>query len=139
MNLREILSELRSEGALTDDVYQGALREIIEAERIGDLIKNGFMAWRPIAELTKKTRYGNHDGFLLYAPELVDLDCNAQGVGMGYWQDDRDVPTDEHGAVREEGKNYGGWLACKWDMHSDAWFEVKVTPTHFIRNEGPVS
>lgn len=65
--------------------------------------------WHPIAEL--KDRYVN--SLLLRAPELVDLDCNEPGAGMGYWQDD------------------SGWLACKWSMTSDEWREVPCTPTHY--------
>jgi hypothetical protein len=89
--------------------------------------------WRPIAELVD--RYATN--LLLCAPELVDADCNEHGVGMGYWQDDRDVPCDKNGAVREPGVDYGGFLACKWSMTNDEWCETKVTPTHFIVMEGP--
>lgn len=95
--------------------------------------------WRPIAELTEKERHGDEAGFLLCAPELVDLDCNVHGVGMGYYQDDRDMPCNEHGACGEEGVDYGGWLACQWSMTNDEWAHVSVTPTHFMRLEGPTS
>ena len=94
------------------------------------------LPWRPIEELDDKSRYGNEDGFLLLAPELVDLDCNTHGVGMGYYQDERDVPSGPNGAIREPGVDYGGWLACKWSMTNDEWREVPCTPTHFIRLTG---
>lgn len=89
--------------------------------------------WRPIAELVD--RYATN--LLLCAPELVDADCNEHGVGMGYWQDDRDVPCDEHGAVHEAGVEYGGFLACRYSMTNDEWDEVRCTPTHFIVIKGP--
>jgi hypothetical protein len=95
-----------------------------------------MLPWRPIADLSEKDRYGDENGFLILAPELVDGDCNVHGVGMGYWQDDRDVPCDEHGAVREDGVDYGGWLACKWSMQNDEWAEVPCTPTHYLRLRG---
>lgn len=92
---------------------------------------NGIiLPWRPISELTDKEKYGDENGFLLLAPELIDLDCNVNGVGMGYFQDERDVPYDE------EGKNYDGWLACKWSMTNDEWCQVPCTPTHYIRLTG---
>ena len=77
--------------------------------------------WRPIAELQDK--YVNN--LLLHAPELVNLDCNPAGIGMGYFQD---------GA---KGKDRGLFLAAKWSMTNDEWYEVAVTPTHFILMEGP--
>lgn len=63
---------------------------------------DGFvmLPWRPIEELEWQ-RYGDEQGFLILAPELVDGDCNVHGVGMGYFQDDRDAPYDEHGAIRD--------------------------------------
>jgi hypothetical protein len=94
------------------------------------------MDWKPIEELTSKTRYGDEGGFLLLAPELIDLDCNIHGCGMGYYQDDRDMPTDEHGACGNPGTDYGGWLACKWSMSNDEWYEVKCTPTHYVKITG---
>jgi hypothetical protein len=95
------------------------------------------LLWRPIAELNDQTRY--RSDLLLCAPELVDLDCNVRGVGPGYWQDDRDVPTGPDGAIRKEGVDYGGFLAAKWSMTSDEWREVPVTPTHFLIIEGPMT
>jgi hypothetical protein len=93
--------------------------------------------WRPIEELTAEERYGDEAGFLLMAPELVDLDCNIHGVGMGYYQDDRDVPINDQGANNPEpGVDYGGWLVGKWSMTNDEWCEVKCTPTHFCRITG---
>lgn len=96
-----------------------------------------LLPWCPIEELTEIERYGDNNGFLLCAPELADGDCNVHGVGMGYWQDDRDEPCDENGRCGEEGVNYGGWLACKWSMQNDEWYECKCTPTHFIKLHGP--
>lgn len=93
--------------------------------------------WQPIENLDAQTRYGDESGFLLCAPELVDGDCNVHGVGMGYWQDDRDVPCGPNGAIRQEGVEYGGWLACKWSMTNDEWSHVPCTPTHFIQIRGP--
>lgn len=71
--------------------------------------------WRPMSELTDK--YDTN--LLLCAPELVDLDCNVHGIGMGYWQDEE------------------GWLCAKWNMTCDEWYSVPVNPTHFIVMEGP--
>ena len=87
--------------------------------------------WRPITEL--KDKYVTN--LLLCAPELVDLDCNEAGVGMGYWQDERDAP--EYFSDVKAGVDYGGFLACKWNMTSDEWGNVPVTPTHFMLIEGP--
>ena len=89
-----------------------------------------LLPWRPIAELTKEERYGDHSGFLLLASELVDLDCNEHGVGMGYWQDD----AESVGGLEEE--EDGWWLACKWSMSNDEWYEVPCNPTHYIRLTG---
>lgn len=89
--------------------------------------------WRPISELEDK--YSTD--LLLCAPELVDLDCNEHGIGMGYWQDDHDVPVGPGGAIREKGADYGGFVACKWCMSCDEWHEVKISPTHFIVMKGP--
>jgi hypothetical protein len=91
--------------------------------------------WRPIEELGVEERYDTD--FLLRAPELVDGDCNLQGVAPGYFQDDRDVPCGPEGAIREEGKDYGGWMAAKWSMSNDEWYDTPVTPTHYCRIEGP--
>lgn len=90
-------------------------------------------AWRPIEELSD--RYAGN--LLLVAPELVDLDCNEHGVGMGYWQDGRDEPCDEKGACGDPNVDYGGFLACKWSMSNDEWREVPCTPTHFLVLAGP--
>ncbi len=96
-----------------------------------------MLPWRPISELDKTARYGDEAGFLLKAPELVDLDCNVHGIGLGYFQDGRDVPCNEHGAIwGDNPEQYDGWLACKWNMQNDEWYEVKVTPTHYIRLTG---
>lgn len=91
--------------------------------------------WRSITELTEELRYSTD--LLLCAPELVDLDCNEPGVGPGYWQDERDVPVGPNGATRVGGVNYGGFLAAKWNMTNDEWYEAKVEPTHFLVMEGP--
>lgn len=82
------------------------------------------MLWLPIEILADKY----DTGLLLCAPELVDLDCNEHGIGMGYWQDGPVNPT----------YGDGTWLACKWDMHDDSWHEVTCTPTHFIKMAGPI-
>jgi len=92
------------------------------------LNKPDTLPWHPIAEL--QDRYQSE--LLLRAPELIDLDCNAEGVGLGYWQDDHNVPFDENGAKPEPGVEYGAWLACKWNMTCDEWYQVEVHPTHFI-------
>jgi hypothetical protein len=79
------------------------------------------LPWHPIEEL--KDKYQAE--LLLRAPELVDLDCNSLGVGLGYWQDGAgDSPHSRE--VR------GCFLACKWNMSVDEWFEVECHPTHFI-------
>lgn len=94
------------------------------------------LPWVPIAELAD--RY--EPGLLLLAPELLDEDFNESGAGMGYWQDDRDVPCGPNGAIREEGVDYGGWLACKWNGTCDEWmhvaWHVACTPTHYIKLTG---
>lgn len=79
------------------------------------------LPWHPIEELRDKYQ----SELLLRAPELVDLDCNTDGVGMGYWQDG--AGGSPHS--REVG---GCFLACKWSMTADEWFEVECHPTHFI-------
>ena len=76
--------------------------------------------WKPIAELANKYQ----PNLLFCAPELVDLDCNTHGIGMGYWQDG-------------EGLTNGSFLACKWNMTNDEWDEKKCTPTHFMIMRGP--
>lgn len=81
--------------------------------------------WQLIENLDRETRYGDENGFLLCAPELVDLDCNVHGVGPGYWQDDGEKPGG------------GSWLCAKFDMHSDCWNETECHPTHFIQIRGP--
>lgn len=75
--------------------------------------------WRPINELEDKY----NTNLLLCAPELVDLDCNVNGIGMGYFQDTPRGP--------------GIWFAAKWNMTNDEWYECACTPTHFIAMEGP--
>jgi hypothetical protein len=87
--------------------------------------------WRPIAELTVEERYDTD--FLLRAPELVDGDCNLHGVAPGYFQDDRDRPA----LGGDDKKDYGGWMAAKWNMTNDEWYDTPVTPTHYCRIEGP--
>ncbi len=78
-------------------------------------MNHGFAGiWQPIAQLEDK--YATN--LLLCAPELVDADCNPAGIGMGYWQDDRDDPGPVHpydkeiSPPRDEKKDYGGFLAC---------------------------
>lgn len=90
--------------------------------------KPDVLPWHPIAELTDKYQ----GELLLKAPELEDGDCNVTGVGLGYWQDDYTVPCGPDGAMREEGVDYGAWVACKWSMTNDEWYETMVHPTHFI-------
>lgn len=107
------------------------------ARHVLEWIPSMSRLWRPISELTMDDKY--RTDLLLRAPELVDLDCNEAGVGMGYWQDDYHVPCDEHGAVREDGREYGAWLACRWNMSCDEWYEVACTPTHYMLIEGPVA
>lgn len=57
------------------------------------------LLWSPIEELGDEDKYDTN--LLLCAPELVDEDCNPHGIGMGYFQDERDVPSGPHGAIRE--------------------------------------
>lgn len=93
--------------------FRAVARAMIQAAWAGT-----SLVWRPIEELTREAKYGDPSGFLLLAPELVDLECNEHGVGMGYWD----------GA---------GWSAVpKWSMHNDEWREVRCTPTHYIRLTG---
>lgn len=96
--------------------------------------------WTPIDMLPDEERVqGTHDGLLLCAPELVDLDCNAHGVGLGHWQDDGLLwsATQEECDRRDPNRDYGCWLACQWSMTNDEWAHVPVTPTHFARIRGP--
>ena len=79
------------------------------------------LPWHPIEELDDKYQ----GELLLKAPELVDLDCNREGIGLGYWQDDA---GDSLTARATE----GCFLAGKWSMTNDEWYEVEVNPTHFI-------
>ena len=80
-----------------------------------------ILPWHPIGEL--KDRYQSE--LLLMAPELIDLDCNRFGVGLGYWQDGA-------GHSQEAKERQGCFLAGKWSMTSDEWYEIEVNPTHFI-------
>jgi hypothetical protein len=89
------------------------------------------MAWRPISELTKETRYGTEEGFWLCAPELVDLDCNPHGVAPGYWQDDA-------GSTAADADAGGCWLGAGYDMSNEEWVAVECHPTHFMRVRGPL-
>jgi hypothetical protein len=82
--------------------------------------------WLPIAALVD--RY--EQNLLLCAPELVDLDCNPDGIGIGHWQDDALVPCGPDGAI-------GSFLACRWSMSCEEWYEVPCRPTHFIKMTGP--
>lgn len=93
------------------------------------------MNWTPIEEL--KDKYETR--LLLCAPELVDLDCNPDGIGMGYWQDDGLLHglSIEECAKRDEMVDYGCFLAGKWSMQNDEWNEVACNPTHFIVMVGP--
>jgi hypothetical protein len=79
------------------------------------------LPWHPIEELHDKYQAE----LLLRAPELVDLDCNVNGIGMGYWQDGAG-----HAPLAKE--RGGCWLACRWSMTNDEWYETEVHPTHFI-------
>jgi hypothetical protein len=92
-----------------------------------------LLPWRPIEELYTDGHYDHakgdsEEGLLLLAPELTDLDCNVHGIGMGYYQD---------GADPNHRKD-GHWLACKWSMTNDEWYETYCTPTHYIRLTGVV-
>ena len=101
--------------------------------------------WKPIDQLEDKY----NTKLLLCAPELVDPDCNPDGIGMGYWQDGpvEGITTDNDVRVRKDVGSYpsirtvireeGSFLCCKWNMTSDVWNEVMVTPTHFLILEGP--
>lgn len=117
------------------ELMQEAAKVIFHMASRGVLMRLGLgPLWRPIAELEDK--YSNN--LLLCAPELVDLDCNEAGIGMGYWQDDYHVPTNEHGACGLPGVDYGSFACCKWNMTNDEWYECACTPTHFLILEGPM-
>lgn len=105
---------------------------------IQDAYARSLLPWRPIAELSEIDKYGNADGFLVLAPELVDLDCNVYGAGMGFWQDDGLLwhMSQEECDKRDREKDYGCWLACQWSMTNDEWSHVPCTPTHFLRITG---
>lgn len=92
--------------------------------------------WKPIKEITIDERYNIH--VIVCAPELVDLDCNPQGVAPAYFQDERDVPSGPDGAIRTPGVCYDGWIGARYDMHNDEWHSVSVTPTHYIVVEPPI-
>jgi hypothetical protein len=88
------------------------------------------LPWHPIEELRNR-----HQGeLLLKAPELVDLDCNREGVGLGYWQDDglTWAMSQKECDKLDRDKDYGCFMACQWSMTNDEWAHVPVTPTHFI-------
>jgi len=95
--------------------------------------------WQPIERLNDQTKYGDENGFLICAPELVDLDCNVHGVGIGYWQDDGLLwnASQEECDARDRTRDYGCWMACKWSMTNDEWSHVPCNPTHFIQIRGP--
>jgi hypothetical protein len=97
------------------------------------------LPWRPIAELSEQEkRRGDEAGLLLLAPELADEDCNAHGVGMGYWQDDGrawSMTQAECDALPDD-TDLGSWMACKWSMTNDEWTHVCCTPTHYLRLTG---
>lgn len=98
------------------------------------------LVWRPIAELSSENRCGDDAGFLLIcAPELVDLDCNPDGVGMGFWQDDGLLwnMSQEACDARDKSRDYGCWLVGKWGMSDDEWRLVPCTPTYYARIAGP--
>ena len=122
------ISILRSSSPLLRDGYELHVSKN-EYEKAREVYNRELvypsLPWRPIAELAD--RYENE--LLLMAPELVDLDCNVHGVGMGYWQDG---PVDVGGVEFENGT----WLACKWSMTNDEWYEVPCTPTHFLKLSG---
>ena len=80
--------------------------------------------WRPIAELKKHHK----DDLLLCAPELVDLDCNPQGIAPGYWND---------GPLTLGGDEVGVWVAAGYCMQHDHFVNRICNPTHFILLEGP--
>lgn len=83
--------------------------------------KADTLPWHPIEEL--RDRY---QGELMFrAPELIDEDCNRLGVGLGYWQDGA-------GHSPEAKEKCGCYLAGKWSMTSDMWYEVEIHPTHFL-------
>lgn len=77
--------------------------------------------WKPIEEL--KDKYVTN--LLIWAPELVDLDFNPSGCGMGHFQDD----AGENGA--------GSWQANSWDGNNDEWTLVNCNPTHYLVMEAP--
>jgi len=87
------------------------------------------ITWHPIAELTDK--YASN--LMLLAPELVDLDCNEMGAGMGYWQDDGLLwhASQKECDERDPERDYGCFMACKWSMSNDEWCHVPCTPTHY--------
>lgn len=99
---------------------------------------DGTIPWRPISDLPPEDKHGDENGFLLIAPELVDLDCNVHGVGMGYYQDDGLLwhATQEECDNRDPNKDYGCWMACKWSMTNDEWSHVPCNPTHYVRLTG---
>lgn len=80
--------------------------------------------WKPIAEL--EDLYNTN--LLLHAPELVDLDCNREGIAPGYWQD---------GPLTLGGDEDGQWVAAGYCMQHDHFLNRACNPTHFIIMEGP--
>lgn len=80
--------------------------------------------WREMAELPDK--YAAN--LLLCAPELVDLDCNPEGVAPGYWQD---------GPLIEDGHDEGEWIAAGYCMEHDHFVNRICRPTHFLVIVGP--
>ncbi|MEQ7870699.1 hypothetical protein V6R97_08600 [Chromohalobacter salexigens] len=86
----------------------------VERER-ADALAAQFQ-WRPIEEAEKY----NGD-YLLYGPDLVDLDFNETGVVEGHWQDDM------------------GWVGAVWCGQHDCWHDTIIEPTHFLPKFNPES
>lgn len=131
-----LIRDLRKEGAISYEKQNSIVNLLEGYARVDALVKTGELPWRPISELTTETRYDN--GFLLLAPELVDLDCNPCGAGMGYWQDDGLLwhASQEECDKCDRDKDYGSWMACKWSMTNDEWYHACCNPTHYLRLRG---
>lgn len=109
------------------------------ADLFNKMIMSTFSGcWQPIKQLEDKYT----TNLLLCAPELVDLDYNPAGIGMGYFQDDfwddnPDIAEAWSGTQGGSTPRGGAFLCAKWNMTSDEWYETPCTPTHFILMEGP--
>jgi hypothetical protein len=86
--------------------------------------------WYPIAMLPDNGAGHREHGLnmVVYAPELVNGDCNPHGVAEAYWQDD---------GLQGETKP-GAFIAPSYCLSCDEWHMIEVTPSHFMYLTAPL-